>query len=388
MRRISFAVLASLLVLSGCIPGNDSEQEVPVAEEEKGKAVIPKYQVSDQFYRTVLPFKVSETRGMTVSNLNSRYDINEMEMGLMKIAQENFNTDDYYFREGQYLTRSTVSKWLERKYTESQLKEKKLEEKDNLGLNPVDPGGGNVEERNEKNPLYLAHILEHDYMVQTDGDKVKLGGVVIGLAMNSVHYYQKEQYGTVYEVEINRTKLLEEGRKMAEQVLERLRNKDELKQVPITIALYEQAAKSSVVPGNFISYAHVGEGKNTISDWKSIDERYYLFPDSSTEKDHIDDHKAFLNFKQDVEEYFPNHSGVIGTGYYREDQLQQLKIEIPIQFYGKAEVVGFTQYLYGKILDHFPEYIEVEVTVNSVNGEEALIVKEADSSEPFVHFYQ
>ena len=38
-------------------------------------------------------------------------------------------------------------------------------------------------------------------------------------------------------------------------------------------------------------------------------------------------------------------------------------------------------------MEHFPDYIAVEVNVSSVNGPEALIVKEAEQKEPFVHIY-
>ena len=58
------------------------------------------------------------------------------------------------------------------------------------------------------------------------------------------------------------------------------------------------------------------------------------------------------------------------------DQLQDLNIDIPIQFYGKTEAIGFTQYVTGLVMEHFPDYISVEVNISSVNGPEALIVKE------------
>ena len=88
------------------------------------------------------------------------------------------------------------------------------------------------------------------------------------------------------------------------------------------------------------------------------------------------------------EEYFPNFNGVVGRGYYVEDQLQELKIEIPIQFYGKTEAVGFTQYVAGLVLEYFPNYISVEISVTSTSGTEALIVRNAGDAEPFVHIYQ
>ena len=64
-----------------------------------------------------------------------------------------------------------------------------------------------------------------------------------------------------------------------------------------------------------------------------------------------------------------------------------LSIDIPIQFYGKTEAIGFTQFVTGKVMEHFPDYIAVEVNVSSVNGPEALIVKKAEQKEPFVHIY-
>lgn len=123
-----------------------------------------------------------------------------------------------------------MKSWLQRKYTKEQFAEKMkkdtdLEESDNLGLNPIDPGKGDIDQRNKNNPLYLAHILEHNYMMKKSDDKVALAGVVIGLALNSVHYYQKEQYGAVYETKIPQDKMIAEGKKIAEEVLQRLRKK-------------------------------------------------------------------------------------------------------------------------------------------------------------------
>ncbi|MES1047613.1 hypothetical protein BLX88_22430 [Bacillus obstructivus] len=379
---------AVMLLLAGCAPKFDTESKiVQDKNNKKESAIIPNYQVSDQYYRTILPFEPSKARGRIVSNLNTRYDIQEFETGLMRVAQKTFSPDTYLFQEGQYLDKDTVDAWLNRKYTPSQLKEKKMTEAENLGLNPANDEKGTVEEQNEKNPIYLAHILEHDYLVKDKEGKVSLGGVVIGLALNTVHYYQKEQYGAVYEEDIHE-KTESEGKKIAEEVVKRLRNMDGLKEVPITVALFKQKSKSSVVPGNFVSYTEVGKGSASIGDWKKIDEKYYLFPDDETKKDYRDDANTFDKFKQDVEEYFPNYNGVIGRGLYKDKQLNQLSIEIPIQFYGEAEVIGFTQYITGLVINTFPDYVSLEINVTSVNGPKAIIVRNPGEKEPFVHIYQ
>lgn len=389
MRKHSILGMLLILLLAGCAPSFDDEQEVVKDSKDKEEtAIIPKYKISDEYYQTILPFEPSKARGLVVSNLNTRYDIEEFENGMMRLAQNQFDPDDYLFQEGQMLDSSTISSWLNRKYTKSQLKEKELKASENLGLNPIDPGKGDIDKRNKENPIYLAHILEHNYLVKTKDNKVSLGGVVIGLALNSVHYYQKEAYGATYEAKIDSKELKKEGEKIAEEVLKRLRKTEKLKNVPITIALFEQNEKSSVVPGNFISYTDIGKDSNDIGKWNDVDEKYYLFPSSSAEKKYRDDVNTFTNFKEDVEEYFPNFNGVIGRAFYMDDQLQKLNIDIPIQFYGNSEAIGFTQYVAGLMMERFPKYISVQVSITSVNGPEALIVREANQDEPTVHIYE
>ncbi len=374
--------LSLSLLLAGCAPKFNKEEEVVQGKmDAKEKAIIPNYKISDKYYRTVLPFKPSESRGLVVGNINSKYDINEFETGLMRVAQNEYDPDKYIFQEGQYLKKDTVRSWLNRKLTPEQLKEKKLSEAENLGLNPIDNG-------KEETPKYLAHILEHNYLVKNDEGKVQLEGVVIGLALNSTYYYQKVQYGPTYETKIDHKELEKEGKKLAEEVLKRLRKIEGLEEVPITIALFEQQSKSSVVPGNFFAYANASKGSASLGSWEKIDEKYVQFPSTEADKQHREDLTAFLNFKQDVESYFPNFNGVIGKAFYANGQLQELSINIPIQFYGKAEGIGFTQYVTGLIMQHFPEYVSIEVNITSVNGPEALIVRKADQSEPFVHIYQ
>lgn len=388
MRKISMVVLAFVLLLTGCAPNFQKDEEiVQETDDAKKKAIIPKFKISDQYYQTILPFEPSGARGVIVGQLNTRYDIDEFEMGLMRIAQNTFSPSKYFFQEGQYLDSKTVGQWLNRKYTEEQLTQLKIKPEQNVGLNPIDPGVGDVKTRNEENPIYLAHILEHNYLIKGEDGTARLGGVVIGLAMNSVHYFQEVKYGATFEKKIDHNKLEQEGKKIAEQVISRLRNMKGLEKVPITIALFEQESQSSVVPGNFFAYANVEEGSSKIGGWESVKEDYVLFPSDDATKNHRDDLTIFSNFKQDVEEYFPNFNGVTGNAFYIDDELKELKINITIQFYGKAEAVGFTQFVAGLVLEHFPDYISVEVNVSSVNGEEALIVRNVNQSEPFVYIY-
>jgi protein involved in sex pheromone biosynthesis len=372
-------------LLSACAPNFQKQDEIVQTKEKvKGKAIIPKYNISDSYYRTILPFEPGEARGLVVNNINTRYDLNEFEMGLMRIAQNTFDTDKYLFREGKEIKEKTVRLWLNRKFTKEQLKAEKLKEADNIGLNPVDTGKNGE----PSSPIYLAHILEHDYLIKNEKGNVTLGGVSIGLALNSVYYYKKTADGDTFEQKLPQSEMVNEGKKMATEVVKRMRNIKALKDVPITIALFEQESKSSVVPGNFVTYSTADKGSAALNSWEKVDEKYFLFPSSEAQEQHRDDVTAFLNFKQDVEEYFPNYNGVIGRAFYIGDQLQDLNINIPIQFYGKTEGIGFTQYVTGLVMEHFPKYLSVSVSVTSVDGPEALIVRKANETEPFVHIYQ
>jgi len=390
-------VLASFLLLTACAP-NFGEQEEIVKETEDDtteKAIIPKYNISDSYYKMILPFQPGEARGLVTKQLNTRLDIDEFETGLMRLAQDTFSTDKYLYQEGQYIKSDVIKSWLSRKLTGKDLeaaKEKAKKEKKEyveLGLNPALPEPteeAGLEEINEENPIYLAHMLEHNYLIQKE-DTGELGGIVLGLAMNSVHYYKQEN-GYAREYKIDRDELLAKGKEIAKEVVNRARSIQGLEDVPIVIGIYEQEESKSIVPGSFVAKTVVKEGSREVGKWTEIDEKYYFFPSADATSAHRDDAQMFSRFKDDIEEFFPNYTGVIGKAFYRNGEMSYLDIEIPMQFYGKAEVVGFTQFVTGKVMDYFPDYISLEVNIMSTTGQEALILKESDQEEPTVHIYK
>ena len=134
MRKILLVAIGIVLMLTGCAPNFQKQEEI-VQDQKNSKeeetAIIPKYKISDEYYRTILPFKESEARGLVVNNLNTKYDLSEFETGLMRVASNHFDPDTYLFQEGQYLDKKTITSWLKRQYTPTQLKEKELKEKDN-----------------------------------------------------------------------------------------------------------------------------------------------------------------------------------------------------------------------------------------------------------------
>ncbi|WP_242259672.1 CamS family sex pheromone protein [Bacillus cereus group sp. BfR-BA-01311] len=394
MKKIALAVLSLGLLVSGCSAGADKDEKVA---EKSGKAkeqsVVPKYAISDEYYKTTIPFDGGNARGLVVQGLNSRLDIDEFETGLMRIAKESFSTKDNFLKGGKALDTQTIQMLVKRKRTDAEQKE--LEDKlkkdavkfPNIGLNPaLGTGSESLEVKNKKNPIYISNILEHDYYVKKGDNGEERVGMVVGLAMNSVQYFN-EEHGYPREAAIPDEKMLAEGKKMAQEILKVIHQKEpETKNIPITFAIYRQAPKSSLVPGNFVSYANVEKGSETVEDWKQINEKYYLFPSEQAKTDNKrEDLARVSNFKAKLSDYFQgDYTAVIGTGMYRDDELREMKLDIPVQFNGKAEIVGFTQYVAGLVMEYFPNYMKVQVTIKSVERPEAIIIREAKQDEPLV----
>jgi protein involved in sex pheromone biosynthesis len=384
MKKRLSAALAALLILGGCAPTFEKQDQVVQENQdsEAKKAIIPNFQISNDYYKTMLPYDTSKTRGVVVNDLGSRYDINEIENGLLRVAQNRFSTNDYFFKEGQFLTKKTIDSWLQRKFTSEQLAEKKLKESENLGLNPVQTKGDNA-------PIYLAHIVEHNYLMKKEDDnKVKLGGVVIALSLNSVIYETNLTTGTRTVKNINNEVLKEQGAKMADEVLKRMRQKEDLQNIPIMFALYKQAPKQQVVPGQFFAYTTVEAGADTIKNWEGINEEYYIFPSPEAAKNHPEDNKVFQDLKKEIEDYFPVFTGVTGEALYQNQKLTNMNMEVALTFNGKTETIGFAQYLSNLIGKNTPENWDVELLIKSSYGPEALVVKKKGSKETYLHIYE
>jgi protein involved in sex pheromone biosynthesis len=394
MKKFVGILLCLVLVLSGCSASIKNENKVVQGNKNKQEnAIIPKYSISSDYYKTILPYKPSTTRGLIVSDIGNRLDIDEFEQGLMRISSDQFSKSEYLYQDGQLLNKDVVQSWLKRKYTPAQYKQKLKDLKKfdqtatliNDGLNPTTDTIKSADQQAKQAPIYLNHILEQDYLKKS-GNEVKVEGVSIGLAMNSIYYY-KEEHGYPRELEIDQSEMLKQGKVMAQEILTRLRGMPQFRNIPITFGIFRQASRDSVVPGTYVIKTDVSSSDSTIGSWDKIDEKYYLFPSVGATADHRDDAMKMVNFKTDIESYFPNYTGVVGKGFYKDNDLVELTIDIPMQFYGKSEVIAFTQYVTGLVMEYFPSYLKVQTNISSVDGPEALIVKDVNADKPYVHIY-
>ncbi|OIJ18656.1 hypothetical protein BKP45_16120 [Anaerobacillus alkalidiazotrophicus] len=397
MKKLFGLLLVFIFVLSGCLNVLVKEEEVMVFEDpEENEHVIisPNLNTPENYYQTVLldgRYRYSEARGLVPHAINNRIDINQLEIGLMEVASTRFPQDGYFFQEGQYLKSSVINGWL-RRYDEDR--------KDHMeGLNPPLPESTKdldkmenwervryERNRHESQPSYLSHIMEHNYLREADNGTIELGGLVLGISLNSVYYYRTEDYGAVFDLALDDDEIFEEGKRIAGEVLERVRKQDNLANVPIMIALYQEERRQSIVPGTFIALTVVEPGKR-IDKWEKISDAHFFFPSSRATSMHREDANRFDNFKQDIDGFFDNYIGVVGKARYKNEQIQELTIDINLQTNGKAEIIAMTQYVTDRMNKYFPPDLTVQVYISSLEGAESIIVSHPNE-QPFIHIYR
>ena len=372
-KKIIATLAATVFLLSACSdPTGESTTTDPANPTGKTtKTTTTSHQLSNDYYKTVVnngSYQISKTRGSTLG-LNSNFNLKAFETGLMSLSQLHFDTDNYYFQEGQYITDKMANNWL-----------KRYSEKNKKGLNPEDNG---KDEPTERTPYYLNSVLEQDYMIKKE-DKYALGGISIGLSMNAIDYYQKVEFGADYETKISRDELLKQGKVMADKIVQQLREIDGVGNVPIAVGIFEQTPKDSLAGGSFIIEAVSEKGTTKVGNWKALNQKKVIFPLVEETSNELSN---FENFKAEVENFFPNLSGVTAEASYTDEQLVKMKITINTQFYGESEIIGFTQYVADKATTFLPPNIPIEITIGSINGTESFMARKTGETKFYTHIF-
>lgn len=362
---------------------------VPTAEREE---TVTRSDNGNDYYQTVIPYEISPSRGLTSSNMVSSYNIEAFEKGLFDISKSVFPTDEYIFREGQIFTQDMVRGFLGREYTREEIEEMSEDELaesnafSNLGLNPSTEGETDPETIAEEAPLYLSHILEQNYLTRDEEGNTSLDGITIGLAMNSTHYYQREEYGTTYSKTLDPDEVERQGQQMANEILERLRANEQYSDQTITFAIFVQSTDTSITPGNFTSYAVAESGENELSSFTEVDEEYVMFPSSEGSEVSEQVNSDYQLFNRNLASYFDNFTTSIGYGRFIDGSMESLTIEIPVQYTSQGEIIGLTQYVESLMGEHFSGS-RVEVSIEDKNETYSLITKD-ENDNINTHIYE
>lgn len=372
MKKIALFICCFLLLLASC---NSKEEDNIVQTEEDTKqevSIIPSYSLSEDQYKMVLPYRPSEARDTITNQVTNRVDIDELEEGLRRHSTDLFDPDKYVFEEGQYLDKEFIYSLIDDLNPDPKVKHSDDEK--------------TQEKKNRDHPRIFSHILEQNFLKRNKDNTVDLAGVSIGIALKSVYRFDTKTKGPYYE-EISEKEMLTYGKEIAEDVLKDIREVEGLENVPIMIGLFREEAQSSPVPGNFVTKTTVKKGESTIDSWQSINEEHILFPSDEAQEEYNEDYQKVKAFGDEIADYFPNYVGVSGDGFYINDDLTRLTLKVPIEFYGKGEVIGFTQFVYKQLKEIFPNRYDLELMITSSEGPESLIYRKAGAKEPKVHIY-
>ncbi|BDR56447.1 CamS family sex pheromone protein [Xylocopilactobacillus apis] len=372
----SLVMFSSLLILTACTGKNTSPTQRATVKSNVKNANTTTGTVSSNFYESIIQngrYKVSQQRGVSISNTNNMNDLMGFESGLINYDYKVFSPDKYIFQEGQNLNKRMVNNWLERKSQENP-----------DGLNPED---NKSTDPNKRNPLVLQQILEHDFVTKK-GSGYNLEGIVLGLSINSVDYYQKVQYGATFKTPIKEEDGNKYAREAADKILTRMRKMSGLKNIPIYIYVYREGVQDSLVGGNFVLSSKSTSG-NSFSNWETINEKNTIYPVINNEKPvNQKDADDFNNFKNNVQNFFPNLAGVVAQAHYESGSLKGLVVKITTQFYSVSEITSFTQYCATEANQYLPKEIPLEIDIQSASGSMlSFIARNPNDSGFYTHVF-
>lgn len=397
MKRTLVLLITAIFILAAC--GNHKDDQAGKDNQKHNnssnqvKEIATDKNVQGDNYRTLLPFKESQARGLLQDNMANSYNGGDFEDGLLNLSKEVFPTDKYLYQDGQFLDKKTINAYLNPKYTKREID--KMSEKDkkdkkaneNLGLNPSHEGETNPEKIAEKSPAYFSNILEQDFYGGGDTKGKNIKGMTIGLAMNSVYYYKKEKDGPTFSKKLDDSEVKKQGKQMASEILSRLRENDDLKDIPIHFAIYKQSSEDSITPGEFITQATAEKSQTKLNEWHNINEKSALLP-SSTAADYDENlNNNFKQFNDNLQSYFSNFTQAVGKVKFVDKKPQRLVVDLPIDYYGQAETIGITQYVTEQANKYFDKIDNYEIRIKDGNQPRALISKTKDDKEPQVHIY-
>ncbi len=356
--RFIVFVLISIFITSGCSLGfkKNSDQNDQQNTLQKSSFISPNVKLNEQYYRGVLPYKSSPINGM-LREIPSRLDNKYFEFGLIDLAKTVYDPSTYIFQEGQILT-----------------------------MNEIEPLLDKDQYPQFENFVYA--VTEHDYLLE-DG---KLGGMAVGILVspnynlkNKNGDYVRDFYGRIVSKDYSEQILKEKTKALIDELIKIIRKKVN---TSIVFGVMKAQSTDIKIPGTFILSGFIKEGKNKVEDYKDIDENYIFLPSSQQlDPEYNNIEKIFDLFKEKMDDYLPNFSGITGLARIKDGELIEVTIKVNSEFDSTVETIQFTQFAVSMIAKYFPKQMPINLYINSINRPRALYVKKANGDD-FMHIYR
>lgn len=315
-------------------------------------------QLSTEYYPSYIndgTYQVNSGAGITAGT-SSQANSENLERGLYDLAKNIFSTEDYSIQEGQVLGEEKTIAFLKAKSDDNP-----------EGLNPTDSLSETLD---GYEPRYLNAIMEYDF-VDENG---KIAGISIGLGMN---YSDTFNSGSeTKEVEIPSEERIEQGKQMAETIVSNIRQDEAYADTPIHVAIFENEESGDLGGGTFKTDA-VSSSGDSFGDWSTYNQDFVVYDvdDAPNEEDTV----SFTRFRDQIQSFYPQLSGLSGVGYYQDNEQQSVNIVINSQFDGYSEVIALSQQAISTASSVFNNNIEIQIQVVTADGVRALLTRDKDS---------
>jgi len=315
-------------------------------------------QLSTEYYPSYISdgtYQINSGSGITI-NVSSQANAENFERGLYDLAKNIFSTEDYSLQEGQVIGEDKTIAFLNAQSDENP-----------EGLNPSGAASKTID---GFEPYYLNSIMEYDFLDQ-EGN---VAGISIGLAMNYSSTFNSES--ETQEFEITSEERINQGKKMAEKIVSNIRQDDAYADTPIHVAIFENEESGDLGGGTYTTDA-VSSSGNAFGDWSTYNQDFVVYDvdDAPNEEDTV----SFTRFRDQIQSFYPQLSGLSGVGYYQDNELQNVNIVINSQFDGYSEVIALSQQAISTASSVFNNNIEIQIQVVTADGVRALLTRNKDS---------
>lgn len=353
-------LLVATLALAACQndQADSTESAGSASQSSSSSEEQQTSQLSTEYYSSYISdgtYQTNSASGIT-AGASSQANAENLERGLYDLAKNIFPTEDYSLQEGQVIGEDQTLAYLTAQSDENP-----------DGLNPSGYASTTLE---GFEPRYLNTLMEYDFVDQ-DGN---IAGISIGLGMNYSDTFTSDSNSE--EVEITSEERIEQGKQMAETIVADIRENKAYADIPIHVAIFENEESGDLGGGTFSTDA-VSSSGNSFGDWSTYNQDFvvYAVDDAPNEEDTV----SFTRFRDQIQSFYPQLSGLSGVGYYQDNELQNVNIVINSQFDGYSEVIALSQQAISTASSVFNNNIEIQIQVVTADGVRALLTRNKDS---------
>lgn len=353
-------LLVATLALAACQndQADSTESAGSASQSSSSSEEQQTSQLSTEYYSSYISdgtYQTNSASGIT-AGASSQANAENLERGLYDLAKNIFPTEDYSLQEGQVIGEDQTLAYLTAQSDENP-----------EGLNPSGYTSTTME---GFEPRYLNTLMEYDFVDQ-DGN---IAGISIGLGMNYSDTFTSDSNSE--EVEITSEERIEQGKQMAETIVADIRENEAYADIPIHVAIFENEESGDLGGGTFSTDA-VSSSGNSFGDWSTYNQDFvvYAVDDAPNEEDTV----SFTRFRDQIQSFYPQLSGLSGVGYYQDNELQNVNIVINSQFDGYSEVIALSQQAISTASSVFNNNIEIQIQVVTADGVRALLTRNKDS---------